>query len=262
LLLKDLIIHLNTELNANVIKDYCPNGLQVEGSAQVNKLITGVTASEALIDEAISCGANAVLVHHGYFWKGEAPQITGMKKRRLQKLLKHDISLLAYHLPIDVHPSLGNNAKLGKRLGLQDITSLDSVTPKGIIMQGTLPAAISNEAVKHLLADKLGRSAVSVGTKTSIKRIAWCTGGGQGYIDEIARYNDEQSLSGAAHQVIDAFLSGEISEQTTHSAIEQNIDFFAAGHHATERYGVKAVGEWLGENFDLSVEFIDIDNPA
>lgn len=248
-----MLFHLNTELQVQSISDYCPNGLQVEGRAHVNKIITGVTASEALIDSAIANKADAILVHHGYFWKGEAASIVGMKRNRLKKLLQHDISLLAYHLPIDVHHTLGNNAQLGKLLGLSNIKSVAAIAPEGIVMQGDFSQAVSHYAIRQLLLDKLKREPTSIGGKLAIKRIAWCTGGGQNYIDQVAQQYDLQ---------IDAFLSGEISEQTTHSAIEQHIDFFAAGHHATERYGVKAVGEWLAEKFDVDVGFIDIDNPA
>jgi dinuclear metal center YbgI/SA1388 family protein len=253
LLLKDLLIQLNNELQAQSVPDYCPNGLQVEGSATVHKIVTGVTATKALIDAAIENNADAILVHHGYFWKGETPNIVGMKKKRLKKLLHHDISLLAYHLPIDIHPSLGNNAQLGKLLGLENIKSVPGIMPEGIVMQGDFNQALAHRDVRNLLGERLRRDAISIGNKDAIKRIAWCTGGGQNYIDQVALQDDLH---------IDAFLSGEISEQTTHSAIEQNIDFFAAGHHATERYGVKAVGEWLAEAFDVEVMFIDIDNPA
>jgi dinuclear metal center YbgI/SA1388 family protein len=255
LLLNELIKTLDTELGSASIDDYCPNGLQVEGRSQVNKVLTGVTASLALIDQAIALKADAILVHHGYFWKGESQVIKGMKKRRIEKLLAHGISLIAYHLPLDVHPQLGNNAQLGKLLNIKNCQVLGQNKPLGIIWAGELNEAMSHSALCDYLSTKLSRSIVSVGNKDIISNIAWCTGGGQNFIDDIPQL----TLNG---QPIDAYLSGEISEQTTHSALEQNIDFFAAGHHASERYGVKALGEWLCEKYALEVDFIDIDNPA
>ncbi len=255
MLLNDLIHKLNKELASNEISDYCPNGLQVEGRSQVTKIITGVTASLALIEQAIECQADAILVHHGYFWKGESAIISGMKKQRIQRLLAHDISLIAYHLPIDVHPTLGNNAQLGKLLSLTEIKALATISPLGIVMTGKLPSRITHAELSGKLEHVFRRTITSVGSKPDILRIAWCTGGGQSFIDQVAT----QTQDG---ETIDAFISGEISEQTTHSAREQNIDFFAAGHHATERYGVKAVGQWLADNYALDVEFVDIDNPA
>ena len=252
MLRKTLLSALNTYLRSADIKDYCPNGLQVEGTNQVNTIVTGVTASEALIDEAISLNADTIIVHHGYFWKGEPAQVVGMKQRRLKKLLSHNINLIAYHLPIDVHPELGNNMQLGKRLQLQNICALEGVFPKGIVMRGELPEALPHSAVKQHLLDNLTPNAVvSVGNKSAIKYLAWCTGGGQSYIDKLPDLTD-----------VDAFISGEISEQTTHSARELGIDFFAAGHHATERYGVKALGEWIKTEYACKVHFIDVPNPA
>ena len=252
MLLKDLLFHLNNELQSAAISDYSPNGLQVEGKSDVLKLLTGVTASEALIDEAIAKKADAILVHHGYFWKGEPANVVGMKKNRLKKLLTNDISLLAYHLPIDVHPTLGNNAQLGAILKCNNIQAMPNIQPNGIVMQGELAEAVSHAQLAEQLGASLHRAVVSVGSKSSIQRVAWCTGGGQNFIDQVY----------ASDGNIDAFISGEISEQTTHSARELGIDFFAAGHHATERYGVKAVGEWLMKEFALNVEFVDISNPA
>lgn len=254
MLLNTLVNILNEELCSQEITDYCPNGLQVEGKSEVSIIVTGVTASMALIEQAIALNADAILVHHGYFWKGESPLVIGMKKRRLQKLLNHDISLISYHLPIDVHPSLGNNAQLGRLLSLENVSPLP-IKPKGIVMSGKFKQSISHNQLSDLLSGTLNRQIVSVGNKSMIKNIAWCTGGGQSFIDQVAQVKNE-------NQTIDAFISGEISEQTTHSAMEQEIDFFAAGHHATERYGVKAVGEWLKEVHSLNVHFIDIDNPA
>lgn len=252
MLLQQLTQLLNDTLNPTQIHDYCPNGMQVEGNKNVSKIVTGVTASEALIDAAIEAKADLILVHHGYFWKGEEPVISGMKKRRLQKLLKHNISLLAYHLPIDVHPELGNNKQLGEKLGFKNIKPHPDIGPDGIVMIGELDKALDEIQLNDLLTKKLNRRSMCVGRNSELKKLAWCTGGGQSYIDKVA----------CGSIVVDAYISGEISEQTTHSALEQNIVYFAAGHHATERYGVKAVGEWLNKEHRLEVEFIDIDNPA
>lgn len=236
----------------NAVNDYCPNGLQVEGSVEISKVITGVTASQALIDEAIKRKADCILVHHGYFWKGESQPITGIKMRRIKSLLTHDINLLAYHLPIDIHPEFGNNAQLGSLLQVSDIQSHPSLKPSGIVMWGELRSEVDALSLKQLLARVLQREPVHINANSNrpIKRIAWCTGGGQGYIDACLELG------------IDAFISGEISEQTTHSARELDIHYFAAGHHATERYGVKAVGEYLARVSGVDVEFVDIPNPA
>jgi dinuclear metal center YbgI/SA1388 family protein len=249
--LSHLVSELNQLLSPHKVKDFCPNGLQVEGKDTVKRIITGVTASQALIDAAIARKADAILVHHGYFWKGEASAITGMKKRRLASLLTHDISLLAYHLPIDIHPTLGNNAQLANLLDIEFEAGLEPFGSPSIAFKGRLKEPLSAEQFADKINRVLNRQPLMVNTRQkNIETIAWCTGGGQGYIDL------------AASQNVDAYLTGEASEQTIHSAKEQGIDFFAAGHHATERYGVKAVGEYLAQNFELDVEFVDIDNPV
>ncbi|GLR69615.1 Nif3-like dinuclear metal center hexameric protein [Agaribacter marinus] len=255
MLREQLINALNELLTPQQLKDYCPNGLQVEGTTNIKKIVTGVTASQALIDRAIDMNADAILVHHGYFWKSETQVITGIKKNRIKALLENDINLIAYHLPIDVHPVLGNNAQLGKLLGLQNIAGLLGITPGNIVMAGSFDIPKSHDDLVLSLSNTFQRNVVSVGNKSSISTLAWCTGGGQGFIDEVV---------GKLHngKPIDAFISGEISEQTTHSAREQSIDYFSVGHHASERYGVKAVGEWLADNHALDVMFVDIDNPA
>ncbi|MCF2910595.1 Nif3-like dinuclear metal center hexameric protein [Pseudoalteromonas sp. DL2-H2.2] len=248
---KKLVNHLNEFLKPFQIKDYCPNGLQVEGKTEIRKVITGVTASQALIDAAIEKQADAILVHHGYFWKGEDQTVTGMKKRRLQALLAHDINLLAYHLPLDVHPEVGNNAQLGKLLGLTIERPLEPWNSNSVAVKGKLSEPMSATDFATLIEQKLGRKPLlNQAGDHLIKTIAWCTGGGQSFIDL------------AASQGIDAYLTGEASEQTIHSSNEQQIHFFAAGHHATERYGAKALGEYLATQFDLDVEFVDIDNPV
>lgn len=246
-----LVNYLTELLKPFQINDYCPNGLQVEGKSEIKKIVTGVTASQALIDAAIERQADAILVHHGYFWKGEDQTVTGMKKRRLQALLTHDINLLAYHLPLDVHPELGNNAQLGKLLGLTIERPLEPWNKSSVAVKGKLAEPMTAAQFASLIEEKLGRTPlVNQAGDHLIKTVAWCTGGGQSFIDL------------AASQGIDAYLTGEASEQTIHSSNEQQIHFFAAGHHATERYGVKALGEYLAETYDLDVEFIDIPNPV
>lgn len=246
-----LVKFLNDELQSDKIRDYCPNGLQVEGKAEIRRIITGVTASQALLEAAISANADAILVHHGYFWKDEAAQITGIKKKRLQALLVNDINLLAYHLPLDAHKTLGNNAQLGALLGVEDITAVAGVEPAGILMQGQLKQSTPLLALKQQLQQLLGRDVlVSDAGIGAVTTLAWCTGGGQGYIEQ------------AANAGAQLFISGEVSEKTIHLSRELGIHFIAAGHHATERYGVKALGEYIAQQFDVEVQFIDIDNPA
>lgn len=249
--LVELINTLDKLLQPHLVNDFSPNGLQIEGRESVKKIVTGVTASQALIDAAIAQQADAILVHHGYFWKGENPTITGMKGRRIKALLQHDISLIGYHLPIDVHPELGNNAQLAKLLDIEIEAGLEPLAKTSIAMKGRLKTPMSASNFAQLIESKLARRPLVSDVRGKlIETIALCTGGGQGYIDL------------AAAQGIDAYLTGEASEQTIHSSREQQIDFFAAGHHATERYGVKAVGEYLAAEHGLDVVFIDIDNPV
>lgn len=245
---------LNTKLNSSAINDYAPNGLQVEGKKEIKKIITGVTASLPLIEKAIEKNADAILVHHGYFWKSENPCIRGMKGKRIKQLLVNEINLFGYHLPLDIHPELGNNAQLAKHLGVINLQGLEE-NQNSIPMCGELETPISAEELKQKLEKTLQRTVILCDEFTSspqklIKKIGICSGGGQGYIDL------------AFEKGCDAFISGEISEQTTHSAREQGIYYFACGHHATERDGVKILGEWLAQQYGLDVEFIDIDNPA
>ena len=246
-----LLQYLSELLKTSKIKDYCPNGLQVEGKKNIQKVVSGVTASQALIDAAIEHQADAILVHHGYFWKGEDPCLRGMKKRRLAALLAHDINLFAFHLPLDVHPEFGNNVQLAKRLSIDVGQGLDANDPFSVALRGRFKAPITHQQLVERLRSELGTSVLSEGDlERVINTVAWCTGGGQGYIDA------------AADLGIDAFISGEVSEQTIHTAREMNIDFFAAGHHATERYGAKALGEHIADKFKLDVSFVDIPNPA
>lgn len=244
-----LIDWLDETLQPDSFRDYCPNGLQVEGSETVVKLATGVTANQAVLDRAIEWGADALLVHHGYFWKGESEPIVGMKRKRLGALLSNEVSLLAYHLPLDAHPLLGNNARLGNLLGIENHEPLQPGVPSSVGNVGELQVSAGD------LCDKLlsltGREPLLIGRREqSLKRIAWCTGAAQSYIDSAV-------AAGA-----DAFITGEISEQTVHVAREEGIVFVAAGHHATERYGVQAVGEALAETFSLQHRFFDDDNPV
>lgn len=246
-----LLSHLTELLAPSKIKDYCPNGLQVEGAEHVTKVITGVTASQALVDAAVAAGADALLVHHGYFWQGENPVICSIKKKRLKALLMADINLFAYHLPLDIHPTLGNNAQLAKLFGIEDANGLEIDNPVSVAMKGRLITPQTVAQLTQVIDNALSQRPLVEGNPDKvIKTIAWCSGGGQSYIDM------------AAEQGIDAFITGEVSEQTIHIAREMDIAFFCAGHHATERYGVKALGEHLVEKFGLDVEFIDIPNPV
>lgn len=241
---------LNNLLKPDTIKDFCPNGLQVEGKNEIRTIVTGVTASQALIDAAIEKNADAILVHHGYFWKGESQPITGMKKRRVAALLANDINLFAYHLPLDIHPEMGNNAQLAQLLDIEIEAGLEPVN-NSVAMKGRLKTPLTGSEFAKKIGQVLNREPLtSLVRNDKIETIALCTGGGQGYIDL------------AAEQGLDAYLTGEASEQTIHSSREQNIDFFAAGHHATERYGIKALGELLAEQYGFDVTFIDIDNPV
>lgn len=248
--LEDLVNTLDNLLKPEEFRDYCPNGLQVEGKGRVERLVTGVTASQAFIEAAVEAGADAVLVHHGYFWRGEDPRLTGIKKRRIKRLLEQDISLIAYHLPLDAHPTLGNNAQLGRRLGFTAEEDLDPRHKSKVGVWGRLEEPCSGEDLARRIEQALGRRPLHIPGDGPIRRIGWCTGGAQGFIEQAQACG------------VDAYLTGEVSEQTVHFARETGIHFFAAGHHATERYGVQAVGEHLRSLLDLQHRFIDIDNPA
>lgn len=249
---KELVDYLQSFLKVNDFKDYCPNGLQVEGSAEIKHIVAGVTASQSLIDKAIEQNADAVLVHHGYFWKGESAEIVGIKQKRIKALLEADINLLAYHLPLDAHTDVGNNAQLAQVLGIQGVMSQNLNGINDLLWRGALNSAMTAGEFAQLLQEKLGREALWLPSRSNnpIKTVAWCTGGAQSYINE------------AAELGVDAYISGEVSEQTTHLAQELDIHYFAAGHHATERYGVQALAAHLSEKFDISHQFIDIDNPV
>ncbi len=239
-------------LNCAAYDDYCPNGLQVAGKSTIKKIVTGVTACQALIDAAIAEKADAILVHHGYFWKGEDPCLTGMKGQRIKTLLQADVNLLAYHLPLDGHATLGNNAQLAQRLGLQNLTPIpaqDNNPP--IVFKGELPTACCGEDFAKVIAKALDRDPLFIpGRDGPVKTIGLCTGGAQDYMVQAVPHG------------IDAFLTGEVSERTFHEAKELGVHFFAAGHHATERYGIQALGEHLAEKFPIKHQFIDIPNPV
>ena len=247
--LSTLVEEAERYLGSAKIQDYCPNGLQVEGRAQVRRIVTGVTASQALLDAAVEADADLVLVHHGYFWKGESPCITGIKQRRIKTLLKHDISLLAFHLPLDVHPEVGNNVQLARQLDITVEGPLDPDNPRVIGLIGSLAEPMAASDVARRVHEALGREPLLVEGPGLVRRVGWCTGGGQGYIDA------------AIAAGVDLFISGEASEQTFHSARENGVSFIAAGHHATERYGVQALGDYLARRFALEHLFIDCPNP-
>ncbi len=229
-------------------RDYCPNGMQVEGKSEVLRLVTGVTASLALIEAAIAAGADALLVHHGLFWKGDDMRVIGPRRRRLASLLAHEVNLLAYHLPLDAHAELGNNAQLGQRLGL---VATQHFGEQEIGCAGDLLAPVTAGAFAATVRGLLGRAPLLVGdADRTVRRIGWCTGGAQGYF--------EAAIAAGC----DLYMSGEISEQTTHLARESGVPYVAAGHHATERYGVQAVGRHIATRFGIQHQHIDIDNPA
>jgi len=252
----DLVNTLAELLNVQNFDDYCPNGLQVEGRAEISKIIGGVTASQALVDAAAAQKADAILVHHGYFWKGENPCVVGMKHTRLKALLDGGINLLAYHLPLDAHPELGNNAQLAKLLGLKTMGSFGrGIMSKGpdIGLFGEVEEPCSAEALGQHLEEKLGRTPMHIpgdGDGGRIRTIAWCTGAAQGYLEQASTLG------------VDAFISGEISEPTVHEARELGIHYYSAGHHATERGGVMALGAYIAEHYPVDFEFIDIENPV
>lgn len=235
-------------LEASRFRDYCPNGMQVEGRSEVGLLVSGVTASLDLLKAAAAAGADAVLVHHGYFWKGEDARIIGVKRARIELLLRHNISLLAYHLPLDAHPELGNNAQLALRLGFRTEGWFGE---QETACHGELLQAMTLAGLGEVVGRALGRTPLLIGDPgLEVRRIAWCSGAAQGYFEEAVRLG------------VDAFLTGEVSEQNVHLARETGVAFISAGHHATERYGVQALGEHLAARFGLRHRYIEIDNPV
>lgn len=247
----ELLAYIDEILEPGRFKDYCPNGLQVAGKDRIDTLISGVTASEAFLQAAVEAGADAVLVHHGYFWRGEDQRIVGMKQRRLKLLLEHDINLLAYHLPLDAHPVLGNNAQLAQKLGLEVDGRMSGTGDPAMGVCGCLPESRTLAEFAAEIKQKLDREPLVVkGHERPINTVGWCTGAAQGFLQQ------------AADLGLDAFISGEISEPTFHMARELGINYIAAGHHATERYGVQALGTELAQRFNIRHHFIDIDNPV
>ena len=244
----ELIRYLDELLEPARFKDYCPNGLQVEGRPEIRRIVAGVTASQALVDQAVARGADALLVHHGWFWRGEDGRVTGFRKKRLQTLLAHDINLIAYHLPLDGHAEFGNNAQLAQRL---DWTVEGRFGEQDVGWYGRLNESRTLGDVAHRVSAELGREALVIGAQAQqVSRIAWCSGGAQ-------------SLFEAALSLgVQAFLSGEISEQHVHLARESGVAYLAVGHHASERYGVEALAAHLAAKFGLDCAFIDIDNPV
>jgi dinuclear metal center YbgI/SA1388 family protein len=240
--------HCDALLAIDAVSDYCPNGLQVAGRRPVRRLVSGVTASLALIEAAAAAGADALLVHHGWFWKGDDPRLVGMHGRRVATMVEAGLSLLAYHLPLDRHAELGNNRQLARVLQIENPRPTDA---DGLIWRGELAAPMPAAAFVSHVGACLQRPPLHVPVLTrDIQGIAWCTGAAQRYIERAAALG------------VDLFLSGEVSEPTVHQARELGLDYLAAGHHATERYGVQALGAQLAEAFGLEHRFIDIDNPA
>lgn len=245
----EIASHCDALLSTERFNDYCPNGLQIEGERPVRRLVTGVTACQRLIDAAMEAEADALLVHHGFFWKGEAPTLTGVKGQRVRALNRAGISLLAYHLPLDAHLELGNNRRLGKILQLQD--AQPGAGADDLLWCGALASPMPAAAFAAQVGRSLGREPLHIAViERPLRRLAWCTGAAQGAIERAAALG------------VDCYLSGEVSEQTVHLARELGLDYLAAGHHATERYGVQALGEHLAETFGIEHRYIEIDNPV
>lgn len=247
MLLSDLTHYLNGLLEVSRFKDYSPNGLQVEGRAEVESIVTGVTASLDLLSAACET-ADAILVHHGYFWKNEDPRIISTKRARLSYLFQHNVNLLAYHLPLDAHPTFGNNAQLAFLLGLEIHAWFGE---QNVAAYGAMKDPIALEDFSKIVAERLNRAPTVIGDAYKpIRRVAWCSGAAQALFPQ------------AIELGVDAFLTGEISEYNVHLARESGVAFISAGHHATERYGVQALGSHLATRFGLKHRFIDCDNPV
>ena len=246
--LSELCEFCDTYLRVGDFDDYCPNGLQVEANDEVERIVCGVTASQALIEAAADAGADTLIVHHGYFWKGEAQPIAGIKGRRIRSLIRNNLNLLAFHLPLDVHPEVGNNVQLAK---VMDWRVRDSFGEQGLVFEGS-PAGpqSARELADDINARLATKSLLISGGEHPVERLAWCTGAAQGFIEV------------AAARGVDAFVSGEVSEQTFHFAREAGIHFIAAGHHATERFGVQALAAKIADRFGVEQQFIDIPNPV
>ena len=246
--LQELCEFCDRYLKIDEFSDYCPNGLQVEANPEVEQLVCGVTASQALIEAALERGADTILVHHGYFWKGEAQPLTGVKGRRVASLMRNHINLLAYHLPLDAHPEVGNNAQLAKVMNWR---AGECFGEQQLVVEGSpsRPQAL-DELARDIEARLETRALVIAAGDHPVSKLAWCTGAAQGFIEA------------AAARGVDAFVSGEVSEQTYHLARELGIHYVAAGHHATERYGVQALAAEIARRFGIQQEFVDIPNPV
>ena len=248
--LNQLVTVANELLKPEAFSDYCPNGLQVQGRRNVKKIVSGVTASLAMIEAAIEAQADVLFVHHGFFWKGEDQCISGMKYERIKALIKADVSLLAYHLPLDAHPVYGNNAQLAERLGISVTGGLDqSANPIGNV------GCLASPQTAQEFADHVGKvldrpPLLEVAGSHKVEKVAWCTGGAQGYLQRAAALG------------VDLYLTGEASEQTIHEARELGVHFIAAGHHATESYGAPAVAGLLADQLGIEHQFINIHNPV
>lgn len=229
------------------INDCIPNGLQIEGCSEIKNIVIGVTACQKLLDKAVQYKAHAIIVHHGYFWRNESSKIIGMKRNRLKTILLNNINLYCWHLPLDIHPKIGNNILLGYNL---NIDILGNISP--LVLWGTFKHKILVNDFIKIIKKKLYRTPFHYGNNFSqyIKRVAWCTGRGQNFIHQALKFN------------IDAYLTGEVSEETIHIAEENNIHFFSLGHHATEKFGIVALGQWLLKvDKTLNIKFVDINNP-
>ncbi len=246
-----LVEYADSLMESSAIRDYCPNGLQVEGRPRIERLMTGVTANQALLEAAAEWGADALLVHHGWFWKNEPAVLVGMKQRRVRAVLDAEINLIAYHLPLDIHRRYGNNAEFGRLLEITPLGQQEAAGVPGLLWHGRLESPVGAGEFAERIRVALERTPLHLGPEDgAIETVAWCTGAGQDFIDDAAALG------------VDAYISGEVSERTTHAAREQGIHYFAAGHHATERCGVRVLGEHLAQRFELDHRFVDIDNPA
>lgn len=235
--------YLSEYLSASSFSDYCPNGLQIEGRPDISKIVTGVSANQDLIERAIDEQADALLVHHGFFWKNESAVITGIKKNRIKALLDNHINLFAYHLPLDAHPVIGNNIQLALRFNIQNPQPIGET----LVWQGEVDASL-HEVVQSVI-NVTSRAPLAFGNKDKkIKKITWCSGGAQSYIEH------------AINIGADCFITGEVSEQIPAICKENDIAFISAGHHATERYGVQALGQHISQKFELDCQYVDIDN--
>lgn len=246
-----LVDYLSDYLSCRLFQDYVPNGLQIEGRKKITQICTAVTASDSVVAHACVLQADALIVHHGYFWRGESLVISGMKRQRIGRIMASNMNLFAYHLPLDCHPDLGNNACLAELLGVNSVQMHSAGQTSNLLWTGYLPEASQASELSALIERKLKRKPLCLSTHDRpIHRLAWCSGAAQDFIEQ-------------AHQLgADAYLSGEISERTYYQAQELGIHYYACGHHATERYGIQALGQHLSAQFDLRHQFIDSDNPV